>query len=66
MRGVPLVAVHAWSDDTYGDMYRTNGYLADWDAIAGGEQQVLAERLGRLAGESTPVSTCAASSCVTG
>ena len=44
-RGVPLVAVQAWSDDSCGGMYRTNRYLADWDAIEGDEQQVLAERL---------------------
>jgi len=45
VRGVPLVAVHAWSDDTYAGMHRTNRYLAEWDLIEAGEQQVLAERL---------------------
>lgn len=64
-RGVPLVAVQAWSDDTCGGMYRTNRNLADWDAIEGGEEQVLAERLAGCR-RSTPMSRCAARSCVTG
>ncbi len=45
VRGVPLVALHAWHDDAYGSMYSTNRYLAEWDSIESGEQQILAERL---------------------
>lgn len=45
LRGVPLVALHAWNDDTYGSMYSTNRYLAEWDSVESGEQLILAERL---------------------
>lgn len=45
VRRVPLVALHAWHDDTYGSLYSTNRYLAEWDSIEESEQQLLAERL---------------------
>jgi nucleotide-binding universal stress UspA family protein len=44
-RGVPLVAVHAWSDGNTASWYRTNRYLAEWDSIKDGEALALAERL---------------------
>jgi len=39
-RGVDLVAVHAWSDDS---LFAVPG--VDWTAVAEGEEEVLAERL---------------------
>jgi nucleotide-binding universal stress UspA family protein len=45
VRGVPLIALHAWHDDTYGSMYSTNRHLAEWAAIENSEQRNLAERL---------------------
>jgi len=45
VRGVPLIALHAWHDDTYGSMYSTNRHLVEWTSIEAGEQQLLAERL---------------------
>jgi nucleotide-binding universal stress UspA family protein len=44
-RGVPLVALHAWSDGNADSRNRTNRYLADWDSIKDGETLILAERL---------------------
>lgn len=44
-RGVPLVALHAWNDDTHASMYNTHHYVAEWESIKDGEALVLAERL---------------------
>jgi nucleotide-binding universal stress UspA family protein len=44
-RGVPLVALHAWSDGNAESGYRTHRYLADWDSIKDAEARILAERL---------------------
>jgi nucleotide-binding universal stress UspA family protein len=57
VRGVPLVAVHAWSDDTYAGGDETNRNLADWDATDGDDRRVLAERVhqpGARAGRALP------------
>ncbi|MGY4711049.1 universal stress protein [Mycolicibacterium sp. CBM1] len=43
-RGVDLVAVHAWSDDS---LFAVPG--VDWSAVASGEEEVLAERLAGMA-----------------
>lgn len=45
VRGVPLIALHAWHDDTCGSMYSTNRHLAKWASIEDDEQRILAERL---------------------
>jgi nucleotide-binding universal stress UspA family protein len=45
LRGVPLIALHAWSDITYDDMYGTAGFVAEWESIQEGEQRLLAQRL---------------------
>ncbi len=45
-RGVDLVAVHAWSDDS---LFTVPG--VDWSAVAGGEEEVLAERLAGTAAD---------------
>jgi nucleotide-binding universal stress UspA family protein len=44
LRGVPLVAVHAWSDVTY-DVYGVERLVNEWPAIEDGEERALAERL---------------------
>ncbi|AQT81608.1 universal stress protein [Mycolicibacterium litorale] len=43
-RGVDLVAVHAWSDDS---LFAVPG--VDWSAVATGEEELLAERLAGMA-----------------
>ncbi|TGD87437.1 universal stress protein [Mycolicibacterium sp. CH28] len=43
-RGVDLVAVHAWSDDS---LFAVPG--VDWSAVAAGEAELLAERLAGMA-----------------
>lgn len=45
LRGVPLVAVHAWRDIPVDP---TVVPLVDWDAVESGEREVLAERLAGL------------------
>jgi nucleotide-binding universal stress UspA family protein len=45
LRGVPLIALYAWNDDTFGDRYNTSQYLTAWDSIKDSEQLLLAERL---------------------
>jgi nucleotide-binding universal stress UspA family protein len=42
LRGVPLVAVHTWQDTL---VDATMAPLIDWDVVAAGEREVLAERL---------------------
>jgi nucleotide-binding universal stress UspA family protein len=45
LRGVPLVAVHAWNDVTYEDTRGTVRVLTQPDALEGGEERLLTERL---------------------
>ena len=45
LRGVPLVAVHAWHDVAVDP---TMASLVDWDAVESDEREVLAERLAGL------------------
>jgi nucleotide-binding universal stress UspA family protein len=45
LRGVALIALHAWYDDTYGARYSSGQYLMEWDSIKDGELLLLAERL---------------------
>ncbi|MDT7799641.1 MAG: hypothetical protein QOI78_3074 [Actinomycetota bacterium] len=45
LRGVPLVAVHAWNDVTYEDTRGTARILTQADTLEEGEQRLLAERL---------------------
>ncbi|GAA1965260.1 universal stress protein [Amycolatopsis minnesotensis] len=44
-RGVPLVALHAWLDVTYDDLYVTSRVLPAWDSIRAEEERLLAQRL---------------------
>ncbi|MFI5615756.1 universal stress protein [Amycolatopsis sp. NPDC051903] len=50
-RGVPLVAVYAWSDITYEYMYGTAKLMPQWEAIEPAEQRLLAERLAGWQGD---------------
>jgi nucleotide-binding universal stress UspA family protein len=45
LRRVPLIALHAWSDVTYDDMYGTAWIAAEWESLEEGEQRLLAQRL---------------------
>lgn len=45
LRGVPLVAVHAWNDVTYEDTHGTARILTQPDTLEEAEQRLLAERL---------------------
>jgi nucleotide-binding universal stress UspA family protein len=45
LRSVPLIAVHAWSDVTYDDMYGTARIVAEWESLEEGEERLLAQRL---------------------
>lgn len=45
LRGVPLVAVHAWNDVTYEDTRGTARILAQPETVEEGEQRLLTERL---------------------
>lgn len=45
LRDVPLVAVHAWSDITYEDMYGTGWILPQWESVEPDAQRLLAQRL---------------------
>ncbi|MET0135583.1 MAG: universal stress protein [Kibdelosporangium sp.] len=44
-RGVPLVAVHAWSDIAYAGPWDTGLAAVDWQALQSGEQQLLGGQL---------------------
>ncbi|MEU8633051.1 universal stress protein [Amycolatopsis sp. NPDC048633] len=44
-RGVPLVAVHAWTDVTYEDFYGTVRLIPQWESMADDEERLLAQRL---------------------
>ena len=44
-RGVPLVAVHAWTDVTYEDFYGTARIIPRWESVADDEERLLAQRL---------------------
>ncbi|WP_086849662.1 universal stress protein [Amycolatopsis kentuckyensis] len=45
LRGVPLIAVHAWSDITYEDTRGTARVLTQPESLEEGEQRLLTERL---------------------
>lgn len=45
LRGVPLVAVHAWSDVTYEDFAGTVRIMPQWESVVEGEERLLAQRL---------------------
>ncbi|WP_326952872.1 universal stress protein [Amycolatopsis sp. NBC_01286] len=45
LRGVPLVAVHAWNDVTYEDTHGTARILTQPETLEEGEQRLMAERL---------------------
>jgi nucleotide-binding universal stress UspA family protein len=45
LRGVPLVAVHAWNDVTYEDTHGTARIPTQPETLEEGEQRLLAERL---------------------
>ncbi|QRP42822.1 universal stress protein [Amycolatopsis sp. FDAARGOS 1241] len=45
LRGVPLTAVHAWSDLTYEGIYGTARLMPPWDAIEPDAMRLLAQRL---------------------
>ena len=55
LRGVPLVAVHAWRDVLVDP---TMSPLVDWDAVESEEHEALAERLAGI-GSATRTSCCA-------
>lgn len=44
-RGAELVAVHAWSDVTYDDVYGTARLVPEWQSLEEGEERLFAERL---------------------
>ncbi|WP_037312103.1 universal stress protein [Amycolatopsis orientalis] len=44
-RNASLVAVHAWSDITYDDVYGMARLVTKWESIEGDERRLLAERL---------------------
>ncbi|MEU4248088.1 universal stress protein [Amycolatopsis sp. NPDC026612] len=46
LRGVPLVAVHAWSDITYEDTRGTARILTQPETLEGDEERLLGQRLG--------------------
>lgn len=45
LRGVPLVAVHAWSDVTYEDFSGIVRIMPQWESVVEGEERLLAQRL---------------------
>ncbi|MER6663920.1 universal stress protein [Amycolatopsis japonica] len=44
-RNASVVAVHAWSDVTYDDVYGMARLVTQWESIEGDERRLLAERL---------------------
>ncbi|QFU89626.1 universal stress protein [Amycolatopsis sp. YIM 10] len=44
-RGVPLVAVHAWTDATYDDFYGSARLMVSWESFEEEEERLLAQRL---------------------
>lgn len=45
LRGVPLVAVHTWLDESVGETWSVLPFDIDWDVVAAEERRLLAEKL---------------------